>query len=97
MKEKLKKENNKEKLAKTKEVTSLEDVSTDATASDEVFSESLETNPGYRLRLRSRKIVFSVGEGEADEDYNKREEKETDDADEEDLNEFNACDLYPIC
>ena len=40
-------------------------MSTDADGSDEVFSETLETNPGSRLRLRSRKVVLSIGEGEA--------------------------------
>ena len=65
MKEKLKKEKDEKELAETQEVTTPEEVSTDANASDEVFIDSLETNPGSRLRLRSRRSVISVGESEA--------------------------------
>ena len=82
-------------------------MSTDAAASDdhEVFTETLETNPtdpGSRVRLRSRKLVLSVGEAvtkppdeqieqldgvtETDEDVMKFEEEETD---EDDPNGFN--------
>jgi hypothetical protein len=62
MKEKAEKE-----LAEThQEATTPEEVSPDANTIDNVFTESLETiHPESRLRLRSRKIVVSVGDGEA--------------------------------
>ena len=67
MKEKRNRENEEKELAKAQEAICLEEVSTDASDSDdnEVFAESLETNPAdprSRLRLRSRKLVLSVGE-----------------------------------
>ena len=107
MKEKLNRETEDKDLAKAQEATILEEMSTDAAASDdhEVFTETLETNPtdpGSRVRLRSRKLVLSVGEAvikppdeqieqldgvtETDEDVMKFEEEETD---EDDPNGFN--------
>ena len=53
---------------KDQEVTTPEVVSNDAEASEEVFEEDLvtdELNPRTRLRLRSRRLVLSVGAGEA--------------------------------
>ena len=49
-------------------MTTQEVVSNDAEACEEVFEEDLETdsiNPRTRLRVRSRRLVLSVGSGEA--------------------------------
>ena len=67
MKEKIKKEKDEKDLAKSQVETTPEEVSTDTNASDEVFVETVETNTGSRLRIRSRRTVsfVSVGEREA--------------------------------
>ena len=62
------KETVKKETVKNLEVTTREVVSNDAEASGEVFEEDLETdelNPRTRLRVRSRRLVLSVGVGEA--------------------------------
>ena len=54
--------------AEDQKVTTQEVVSNDAQASEEVFEEDLETDsidPRTRLRVRSRRLVLSVGSGEA--------------------------------
>ena len=50
------------------EVTAQEVVSTEAETSDEVFEEDLElceNNPTRRLRVRSIRLLLSIGAGEA--------------------------------
>ena len=64
-KEKLKATSEEKETVKDQEVTTREVVSNDAEASEEVFEEDLETdelNPRTRLRVRSRRLVLSVGE-----------------------------------
>ena len=49
-------------------MTAQEDVSTDAETCEEVFDEDLdfdESNPVRRLRVRSRRLILSIGAGEA--------------------------------
>ena len=55
-------------VAKDQKVTSQEVVSNDTEASEEVFNNDLETdetNPRTRLKIRSTRVVLSVGGGEA--------------------------------
>ena len=68
MNKKLKATSEEKETVKDQEVTTREVVSNDAEASEEVFEEDLETdelNPRTRLRVRSRRLVLSVGAGEA--------------------------------